>query len=165
MAAAYDDFGWTSERELRQMAAGAKPWKYYLDTVVHFASESLTGTVVPVETPPDSDTPPWGSLHVVSAVQPGTDPESLDNAARLKVLDDELFRLGLQAVPAIGAGIDSDYKEDSRAVFGLDDSSAQALGLRFGQVAVFGWRGPIWSLMACASTRRTDRSWRWIAGP
>jgi hypothetical protein len=46
-------------------------------------------------------------------------------------------------------------------VFGVDDTAARQLGQRFGQVAVFAWHGPRWSVLACVGDRRTDSGWRW----
>ena len=53
--------------------------------------------------------------------------------------------------------------ERSLAVFGVTVEEALALGRRFGQVAIFDWEGPGWSLLACVGDRRTDRGWRWVA--
>jgi Protein of unknown function (DUF3293) len=157
----HKDFQWTSEHRLRQLAHGERPWRDYLDTVVHFDRPGLVGTVVPSDDGNGHAHPPLGPLHVITAIQPDSDPESSDSAARVRVLDGELRAAGLTAVPAVGSSVDGSHQEVSRAVFGLEDDAACALGRRFGQVAVFAWRGPRWSLLACASDRLVHRSWRW----
>jgi hypothetical protein len=79
----------------------------------------------------------------------------------MAVLDRELQAARLTSIHAIGVSFDGNHREDSRAVFGLDDAYARELGLRFGQVAIFAWRGPRWSLLACATDRQVHRAWRW----
>jgi hypothetical protein len=83
----------------------------------------------------------------------------------MNVLDRELHAAGITSIPAIGSSFDGNHSEESRAVFGLNDASARGLGRRFGQVAVFAWNGPRWSLLACASDRQTHRSWTWQEDP
>lgn len=97
--------------------------------------------------------PLLGPMHVVTAIQP--DPE-LDSAsrARMLVLDRHLHDAGIRSMPAVGSSFTSDHSEDSGAVFGLTDHQARDLGAAFGQVAVFAWTGPRWSLLACAGDRQ-----------
>jgi hypothetical protein len=142
------------------LAVADRPWSFYLETLVHFQTACVTGVVRPVRAG-GSDQPPLGSLHVISATQPGSDPDSKESASRLAVLDLELRAAGIGSIPAIGSSFDGKHQEDSRAVFGLSDVEACELGVRFGQVAVFAWHGPRWSLLACAGRRRTDRNWLW----
>lgn len=153
----YDDFSWTTPGDLACRAARNEPWDFYRQTEVHIAGH---GTVTPSDAP-ESDDPPLGALHVIAAVQPDGEPNSDDSAARLAVLDRELAVRGIRAIPAIGAGLDSDYQEESRAVLGLNDVEARELGLRYGQVAIFAWNGPRWSLLACATDRQDHRGWCW----
>ncbi|OBF38951.1 hypothetical protein A5719_17630 [Mycolicibacterium peregrinum] len=155
----YEDFAWTAAETLRSMAEVDDPWCYYEQTAVRFES----GRVVPVAGGGADERPPLGSLHIVTAIQPETDPDSADNAARMIVLDQELAAARTRSLPAVGASLDGKHAEESRAVFGLSDDQARQLGLRFGQVAVFAWSGPRWSLLACASGRQTHRGWRWLA--
>ncbi|WP_171054912.1 DUF3293 domain-containing protein [Mycobacterium sp. DBP42] len=89
-------------------------------------------------------------------------PDSADNAARMIVLDQELAAARTRSLPVVGASPYGQHAEESWAVFGLSDDQARQLGLRFGQVAVFGWSGPRWSLLACATDRQTHRGWRWL---
>jgi len=157
----YEDFAWTSPAALKRISLTATPWSFYLETMVWTQAVGLSGVVRPV-LEGGSEHPPFGSLHVLSATQPGSEPTGEDNAARLAVLDLELQTAGIGSIPAVGSSFDGKHQECSRAVFGLSNSEACALGRRFGQVAIFAWHGPRWSLLACASDRREDRGWIWV---
>lgn len=156
----YDDFDWVRPAELEKMAHSGTPWGWYLQTNMHFHTAKLSGVVHPVESGGES-VPPTGPLHVITAVQPDSEPDSEDNIARMEVLDDELSAAGLRVTHAVGVSFDGEYREESRAVFGLDDVRAREIGCRFGQVAIFSWRGPRWSLLASAGDREAHRGWRW----
>lgn len=160
---AYEDFTWTAGDKLACLAEGDEPWSYYEQTAVRFDEPAGGGRVIPLVDGSGYERPPLGALHVVTAMQPDTDPGSPDNAARMAVLDQELSAEGIRSIQAVGASFDGHHAEESRAVFGLSDDEARQLGLRFGQVAVFAWRGPRWSLLACATDRETHRAWQWIA--
>ncbi|WP_149361147.1 DUF3293 domain-containing protein [Lolliginicoccus suaedae] len=162
----HSDLAWTPADKLAELAARDDPWKYYLDTVVRFYDGPLVGTVEPLTEGPGGEHPPAGPLHVITAIQPETDPSSPkptrgDILARMAVLDQELRAKGLHAIRAEGASRNGHHSEESRAVFGLTDQEARQLGLRFGQVAIFAWNGPRWSLLACAHDRATHQAWRW----
>lgn len=158
----HGDFAWTASSALARCAQRDFPWQYYLQTAVEFDADGQPGTVRPLDSAEIGCTrPPLGPLHVITAIQPDTDPTSAENVARMTVLDRELQSAGVASIRAIGGSFDGIHREESRAVFGLDDDRARALGLRFGQVAVFAWRGPQWSLLACATDRQEHRGWRW----
>jgi hypothetical protein len=156
----HGDFSWVAPSELERMATAKTPWDFYLATEVYIATPELAGIVRPVVDGGFAD-PPLGPLHVVSTTQPGSDPDSYESVERLAVLDRELQELGIESVPAVGRSFDGKYQEQSRAVFGLDDIAARALGARFGQVAIFSWNGPWWSLLACTHDRKERHAWWW----
>lgn len=158
---AYDDFLWTSVDDLARLADQPIPWAYYLATAVHFDAAGSVGAVIPRDDAGGDEDPPLGPLHVVTAVQPELDEDIAEIAARMDVLDRELSDRRIRSMHVVGAAFDGGHRENSRAVFGLSDAEACALGRRFGQVAVFAWNGPRWSLLACATDRRDDRGWRW----
>jgi hypothetical protein len=160
----YDDFTWVCPAELGKMAQCTTPWEWYLATKVHIYTSELIGIVCPVESDGEDD-PPLGPLHVITAVQPRSEPDSDENIARIGVLDRELRAAGISSVRAVGTSLDGKHREESRAVFGLDDAQARGIGRRFGQVAIFSWTGPRWSLLASAGDRQTHRLWRWDVGP
>ncbi|OBK06518.1 hypothetical protein A5746_12605 [Mycolicibacterium conceptionense] len=158
----YQDFTWTAADKLACLAEGDEPWRHYEQTAVRFDEPAGGGRVIPLFDGSGDERPQLGALHVVTAIQPETETESED-IARLAVLDQELAAAGIRSIRAVGASFDEKHAEESRAVFGLSDDEARQLGLRFGQVAVFAWSGPRWSLLACATDRQTHRSWRWEA--
>lgn len=158
----HEDFSWTTADQLACKADCETPWSYYEQTAVHFRLPDYSGRVVPMAAGAGDAQPPLGALHIVTAIQPDTDPASSDNVVRMDVLDRELSAAGIRSVPVVGASLDGRHAEESRAVFGLSDADARQLGLRFGQVAVFAWCGPRWTLLACAADRVTERGWRWI---
>lgn len=160
----YDDFEWTGEQDLARLAGADTPWRYYEKTAVRFDVPGKSGRVVPVRgVKGDGEPLPLGPLHVVTAIQPDGDPRGADSAVRLAVLDRELHAMEVRSVRAVGSSFDGDHAEESRAVFGLSDNQARELGLRYGQVAVFAWSGPRWSLLSCATDRQTHRGWEWVA--
>lgn len=160
----YDDFAWTPRPELALLARGHTPWQYYLDTMVQFDTPEHGGIVRPCDTGDGQSTPPFGPLHVVTAIQPDPEPDEVSRA-RMLVLDRYLHGAGLRSIPAVGSSFSGDHSEDSRAVFGLTDHQARELGVRFGQVAVFAWNGPRWSLLACADDSCSHRGWQWEHSP
>ena len=156
----YDDFVWTSRHDLAQLADERTPWEFYLNTMVRFAPAEGGGVVRPLDETDGELHPPFGPLHVVTAIQPDPEPDSVSRA-RMLVLDRYLHAAGIRSMPAVGSSFTGDHSEDSRAVFGLTDERACDLGAVFGQVAVFAWNGPAWSLLACAGDRYSRRGWRW----
>lgn len=157
----YEDFVWTEADRLARKAECDTPWSYYQQTAVHFGQAGRRGYVTPVAESDGEDRPPLGALHVVTAIQPDEDPGTIESADRMSVLDQALDDASLEYIPAVGASFDGQHSEAGRAVWGLSDDDARRLGLRFGQVAVFAWSGPRWSLLACATDRVTHRGWRW----
>lgn len=156
----YDDFVWTSRRDLAQLADERTPWEFYLNTMVRFDTAEGGGVVHPLAESAGEPHPPFGPLHVVTAIQPDPEPARV-SCARMQVLDRYLHIAGIRSIPAVGSSFTGDHSEDSRAVFGLTDDQARDLGAVFGQVAVFAWNGPSWSLLACATERQSRRGWRW----
>lgn len=154
----YKDFAWTSPQELAALSEGNEPWEFYLSTKVEFFEDSSLGTVMP--STDGQDSPPFGSLHIVTAIQPNEEPTDMQ-VARMRVLDQEIGYRGIRSLRAVGSALDGTHSEESRALWGLTDYEARELGLRFGQVAVFAWRGRDWSVLACATDKRTDQRWTW----
>jgi hypothetical protein len=160
MTASYADFTWVAIPELKRLADSEGLWRYYRDTEVYLESATRSGTVRPVDSE-GSQRPPFGALHIISATQPGETPGTKDSERRITVLQQELRTAGLMSIRAVGSSIHGGYSEESRAIRGLDDDRARELGCRFGQVAIFSWHGPHWSLLACATNRETLRAWQW----
>lgn len=154
-----DDLPWVAPADLKQRALDDSLWNEYLDTEVYFETSKRSVILRPVAEPVAQE-PPCRPLHVISATQPGSDPRAADGVVRLALLTEELRQRCLGSIRAVGLSMTSDYYEESRAVFGLADAAARALGRRFGQVAIFSWRESRWSLLACAHEREEHRSWQ-----
>lgn len=151
MTNSHADFTWVAAPELERLADSEDLWRSYRDTEVYLKSATRSGTVHPVDIE-GSHRPPFGALHIISSTQPGETPGSKKSGRRLTVLRQELLAADLTSIQAVGSSIHGGYSEEGRAIFGLDDDRARALGCRFGQVAIFSWHGPHWSLLACVST-------------
>jgi hypothetical protein len=70
--------------------------------------------------------------------------------------------LGLRGVPLLAAvGVDpaTGRTEVGVAVRGLPEAEVLALGLRYGQDAVFAWTPAEWAIVACQGGRRA--AWGW----
>lgn len=158
----YGDLDWTTSAQLEKLALGDEPWARYLDTAVYLENAAMRGTVRPVADSIENE-PPFGELHVITAIQPDADPQSHESEARLKILTNYLLDEEIEAIRAVGSSFDGVHREESRAVLGINDDRAREIGRTFGQVAVFAWRGRSWSLLACATNRQSHMAWRWQA--
>jgi hypothetical protein len=144
-------------QELVRRAQDDALWAAYCCTEV--VIDSPTG---PIQLQPSADTagtePPLGPLHVLTACDPGSRGDRAADPERIDRLNWAIA--GHLVYTARGVDPTGAHSEASVAVVGLTDAEARELGLRFGQVAVFGWSGPRWSVIACAGGRRTDFGWR-----
>lgn len=152
---------WPDESELAARASDDRLWHEYAATTVRMELPSGAVLLTPARERGDRQ-PPAGPLHVVSACDPGSRGERRHDAVRTSLLQVALD--GCLTYQAVGASADGRHAEDSLAVAGLTDEHARALGRRFGQVAVFAWSGATWSVLACATNRRTDLGW-WAHRP
>ena len=151
---------WVPPEKLAEYAGAVEPWAFYEKTQVRFEAADLAGTVRPV---PGGgwQAPPLGPLHVIAVEQPDPNLANDRNEARMTLLDKEIKAGGWSAVRAVGSSFDGAHSEECRAIFGLTDRQARVLGCQFGQVAVFAWRGPQWSILACATDRQSHSAWTW----
>lgn len=106
-----EDFVWTAADMLAVEAGRATPWSYDEQTAMHFDLERRRGYVAPVTDGSGEDRPPWGALHVATAIRPGADPCTVDSAARINVLDQELDTA--RRLPVVGASFDSEYRKSA----------------------------------------------------
>jgi len=112
---------------------------------------------------PDGLDPP---VVVVTAWNPdGVPVPSGDNRAGNRRLVAELDRLGLTHWPAVGRDLDSPYLEEGVVVSGLTEAEGVALGLRYGQAAVYVWTRDDWSVVSCTDGRRRSGGWRRTGPP
>jgi hypothetical protein len=116
----------------------------YLKTEV---SVEVEGRLVPAATALASVK---GPMHVITAWNPGdARPTHEENEKANSELQSRLRAMGLHPVRALGADPDSDHAEESWAVVGLTDEQAWALGVEFGQVAVFRLTEGVQTVLAC----------------
>ena len=112
---------------------------------------------------PDGLDPP---VVVVTAWNPdGVPVPPGDNRANNRRLVADLGRLGLTYWPAVGRDLDSPHLEEGVAVSGLTEAEGVALGLRFGQAAVYLWTRDDWSVVSCTDQRRHSLGWRRTVRP
>lgn len=148
---------WPDERVLRDRAGDDGLWGAYCAAAVRFDLPSGKVHLTP-QLSLGSGVPPVGALHVVTACDPASSGRRDEDGVRMEALRGELA--GLRCFPAEGGDVDALHEpEPSIAVAGLTDDQARELGCRFGQVAVFAWSGPRWSVLACATDRRSDYGW------
>lgn len=153
---------WPEDAVLRDLATNDGLWRAYCAATVRFDLPSGTVHLTPQPSPGPGE-PPVGDLHVITACDPANSGRRGDDAARMELLRAELD--GLTCYPAEGGDLDAQHDpEPSIAVQGLTDRQAQELGRRFGQVAVFSWSGWKWSVLACATHRRSDLGWELSPG-
>ena len=94
---------------------------------------------------------------MITACDPASGGDRRDDERKLALLRRVLR--GHVCFQAEGSVPGGKHTESSLAVSGLSEREAQKLGARFGQVAVFSWRGPQWSVLACTAGRRSDLGW------
>lgn len=109
------------------------------------------GGLVHAQVHPDVES---GVVHVITAWNPGDErPSNEENGwanERLRMLlTDRHYR----PAPAVGADPDSDHREESWAVVGMNDAEACEIGAMFGQVAVFRIADGLQTVLSC------DKRW------
>ena len=99
-------------------------------------------------------------VYVVTAHNPGpARPGPQENARRQAGLEAELDARGLVHHPTVAGAADGSHAEDGALVLGLDDDAARALGVAWGQDAIFRWSRDAWSILACDDTPPVHRGW------
>jgi hypothetical protein len=125
----------------------------YLKTEVSVEED---GNLVPVR---DSHLIASRVVHVITAWNPGdVRPTREENEKANSELRARLRAMGLQPVRALGADPDSDHAEESWAAVGLSDEQARALGVEFGQVAVFRLAAGVQTVLACFEDGERSRA-------
>ena len=143
-------------------------WRAYSKTTVDFAlSTDIAFTVSPA---PLGIVGKWpegviAPVFVLTAWNPGSERPSADaNRSRHQRLEAELRRQDLEVWTTVGRDPDSDYFEVGVAVSGLSEEDALAVGVRYGQDAIFSWSPTAWILLSCVDTHRQKLGWS-ISGP
>jgi hypothetical protein len=106
---------------------------------------------------------PWPTarpVHVLTAWDPGpARPGRTVNRARQAALEADLRRLDAVLMPAVGVDPLTGRSEEGVAVRAVPEPTVLALGVRYGQDAVFAWTPAEWAVVACRGGRRLVSGW------
>jgi hypothetical protein len=148
-------------------ASEAGVWWHYRRTLLRIdvGARSLAVRLVPEDGVPSGG--PWPfdlPVVVLTAWNPGSVArEPRDNALAQAALEAELRAVGLAVLPAEGIGEDSGWTEPSAAVPGLGLEDAVALGVRYGQRALYRLDAGGAEIIGCLDAARRER-WPWRSG-
>jgi hypothetical protein len=139
------------------------PWASYERTVVEILRPG--GSSLRVRSAPDvdGDSWPWPDrqpVYLLTAWDPGLDRPGVDvNRMRQAALQADLELLSGQLSVAIGIDSATGRQEEGVAVRGVPEAEILALGVRYGQDAVFAWTPAEWVIVACQGGRRLASGW------
>ena len=139
------------------------PWASYERTVVEILRPG--GSSLLVRSAPDvhEDSWPWPDrepVHLLTAWDPGLErPGVVVNRMRQAALEADLELLSGQLLVAIGVDPATGRREEGVVVRGVPEAAVLALGVRFGQDAVFSWTPAEWAIVACRGGRRLGSGW------
>ena len=139
------------------------PWASYERTVVEILRPG--GGSLLVRSAPDvhEDSWPWPDrkpVHLLTAWDPGLERPGVDvNRMRQAALEADLELLSGQLLVAIGVDSATGRREEGVVVRGVPEAEVLALGVRFGQDAVFSWTPAEWAIVACRGGRRLASGW------
>ncbi len=108
-------------------------------TVVRMEVDGIWVEILPMDVVPPTTDPRriQGTVHVVSASNPGFLDTDENNERQHIYMSRRLREMGVEPRPAIGSSPDSEWQEASWVVTGMTRQQACELGREFGQVAVF----------------------------
>jgi hypothetical protein len=143
------------------------PWASYERTVVEILRPG--GRILRVRSVPDANTdtdtdswpfPDWRPVHLLTAWDPGRERPGRDvNRVREAALEADLALLSVPLLAAVGVDPATGRREEGVAVRGLPEGEARALGVRYGQDAIFAWTPTEWVIVACRGDRRLVSGW------
>ncbi len=106
---------------------------------------------------------PWPDerpVHLLTAWDPGPErPGQKVNRVRQAALEADLAARSATLLAAVGVDPVTGRREEGVAVRGLPEAEVLALGVRYGQDAVFAWTPAEWAIVACRGGRRLASSW------
>ena len=145
------------------------PWASYARTEVEILRPQ--GGSLRVRSAPEADEGlwPWPDerpVHLLTAWDPGPErPGREVNRSRQAALQADLGRLSVPLLAAVGVDPLTGRREEGVAVVGLPEAQILALGLRYGQDAVFAWTPAEWAVVACRGRRRQASGWSLAVDP
>jgi Protein of unknown function (DUF3293) len=135
----------------------------YQRTVVEIRLPGGGGLSVRSAEDADENEWPWPTaqpVHVLTAWDPGPErPGRTVNRARQVALEDDLRRLDLPFLSAVGVDPVTGRWEEGVAVRAVPEPEVLALADRYGQDAVFAWTPTEWAVVACHGGRRLVSGW------
>jgi hypothetical protein len=144
-------------------AAPEDPWSSYERTVVEILRPGRSSLRVRAAPEVDQGSWPWPDrqpVHLLTAWDPGLERLGVDvNRMRQATLRAELGLLSGQLLVAIGVDSATGRREEGVAVRGVPEAEILALGVRYGQDAVFAWTPAQWVIVACQGGRRLATGW------
>lgn len=149
-------------------SATEDPWASYERTVV--AIRRPGGGTLWVRSAADADEAGWPwpdgrPVHLLTAWDPGLErPGREVNRRRQAALEADLAVLSVSLLAAVGVDVATGRREEGVAVRGLAEAEVLALGMRYGQDAVFAWTPTEWTIVACRGDRRLASGWS-LVGP
>jgi hypothetical protein len=138
------------------------PWASYERTMVEIL---WPGGSLRVRSAPDVDQEcwPWPDrqpVYLLTAWDPGLERPGVDvNRMRQAALEADLELLSGELLVAIGVDSATGRREEGVAVRGLPEAEVLALGVRYGQDAVYAWTPVEWVIVACQGGRRLASGW------
>ena len=139
------------------------PWVSYQRTVVEILLPG--GGSLRVRSTPAAGQAGWPwpdeqPVHLLTAWDPGLARPGRDvNRVRQAALEAELALLSVPLLAAVGVDPATGRREEGVAVRGLPSAAVLALGVRYGQDAVFAWTPAEWAIVACRGGRRLVSAW------
>ena len=145
----------------RALLPADDPWEGYARTVVEIARPPGTLTV---RAAPAGEVGAWpwetDALFLLTAWDPGDERPGLhENRRRQASLEEEVCRLTDARWDAVGVDPETGRREEGVAAGRLSEAEATALGVRYGQAAVFRWTPDAWEIVACTGERRVVLGW------
>ena len=145
------------------------PWASYERTVVEILRPGEGHLRVRSAPQPDETTWPWPDerpVHLLTAWDPGQQRPGHDvNRVRQAALEADLALLSVPLLVAVGVDPVTGRREEGVAVRGLAEADVLALGVRYGQDAVFAWTPAAWAVVACRGGRRVTTGWSLETAP
>jgi hypothetical protein len=139
------------------------PWAPYQRTVVEITRPGGGGLRVRSAPQADETTWPWPDerpVHVLTAWDPGPERPGRDiNRVRQAALEADLGLLSVPLLAAVGVDPVTGRREEGVAVRGLPEEQVLALGVRYGQDAIFAWTPAAWAVVACRGGCRATTGW------
>jgi hypothetical protein len=139
------------------------PWASYGRTVVEILRPG--GGILRVRSAPDVDGAGWPwpdsqPVHLLTAWDPGLERPGRDvNRVWQAALETDLALRSVRLLAAAGVDPATGRREEGVAIRGLPEAEALALGVRYGQEAMFAWTPTEWAIVACRGGRRLASGW------